>query len=256
MNEEAGDFVLETPKGKVYFRRRASPSFIEGLRLASGMGVFSGPNFPASREHRALVRIASDPNGNVTLAYTEEGEIVGFVVVAPPSEAERWGRLKDDGLVEAMAIEVSDGWRGLGIAGTMMDVLLEDSYYDDKIVMCTGYSWHWDLDRVEMKKEKYREMLLRYLERGGFVYYDTDEPNVALDPANFLAARIGPRVSRELYSAFDRLLFSDGQWGSARGMPRLIRHELGPRGAGERFASRGRPGRAGLEDNRHIASDQ
>jgi acetoin utilization protein AcuA len=229
LGEERADAVLETPRGKVFIRCRADADFVAGLRLAPGMGAFSGPHFPAAREHKALIRLAGEPESNVTIAYNEEGEIVGFVAIAPPSQAERWGRLKDKGLVEAMAIEVSDGWRGMGIASTMMDTLLEDSFYDDKIVMCTGYSWHWDLQRLGVPKERYREMLLRYLEKAGFVYYDTDEPNIAMDPANFLAARIGPKVSRELYTEFDRLLFSEGTWGSVRGMPRPISHELDPK---------------------------
>ncbi len=214
--------VVRTPKGRIYLKRRAEPSYLRGLRMAEGMGAFAGTGFPPSREHCALLRMSEDPESNVTVAVNEEGEIVGFVVIAPPTEAERWGRLRGKGVLEAMAIEVSDGWRGMGIAESMMELLLEDSFYDDKIVMCTGYSWHWDLDKLGLTKEKYRDMLLRYLQKAGFVYYDTDEPNILMDRANFLAARIGPRVSRELYAEFDRLLFTGGTWGSARGIPRTI----------------------------------
>lgn len=231
--DERGAFdecVLDTPRGRVFLRTWADPTFLQGLRMAEGMGAFSGTGFPASREHKALIRLATETDSNVTVAYNEKGEIVGFVVIAPPTEAERWGRLRGIGLVEAMAIEVSEGWRGMGIAESMMELLLKDSYYDDKIVMCTGYSWHWDLERLGLSKEKYREMLLTYLQKAGFVYYDTDEPNILMDPANFLAARIGPKVSRELYADFDRLLFSGGTWGSLRGVPRMISEVLSGRG--------------------------
>lgn len=218
--------VLNTSRGKIFLNTRADPSLLQRMKMAEGMGAFSGPGFPASREYRALLRLAADPESNVTVAYTEEGEIVGFVVISPPTEAERWGRLRGKGVMEAMAIEVSEDWRGMGIAEGMMELLLEDSYYDDKIVMCTGYSWHWDLERLGLSKSKYREMLLSYLQKAGFVYYDTDEPNILMDPANFLAARIGPKVSKELYAEFDRMLFMGGTWGSLRGVPRMISEVL------------------------------
>jgi acetoin utilization protein AcuA len=226
LEESMGDRQLETPKGKIYLRARATPEFIAGLELDPGMGVFSGPNYPAAREQKALIRLAGSPGSNVTITYSEEGSILGFVAIAPPSETERWSNLKDQGLIEAMAIEVSSGWRSLGIAEMMLEELMNDPYFDDKIVMCTGYSWHWDLEGLGVSKAKYRTMLLKYLEKAGFVYYDTDEPNIALDPANFFAARIGSSVSRELYAAFDRLLFRESAWAEMRGRPRSIREEL------------------------------
>ncbi|MDI7253330.1 MAG: hypothetical protein QME89_12360, partial [Actinomycetota bacterium] len=77
------------------------------------------------------------------------------------------------------------------------------------------------------RKEEYRRMLLRYLEKAGFLYYDTDEPNVNLDPANFFTAYIGPKVSEELSHEFERLLFKDPDWADFRGRPRTIAEVLG-----------------------------
>jgi ribosomal protein S18 acetylase RimI-like enzyme len=220
------DLVFNTPKGRVYIRVKASPDFIASLELDEGMGIFSGPNYPREREKKALIRLASKEDTIIIIAYNEEGKIVGFIAVAPPSEAERWSKLKDRGLIEAMAIEVSSNWRSLNIANKMMDAVMDEEFFDDKIVICTGYSWHWDLDDLGISKEKYRNMLLKYLERAGFYYYDTDEPNVNLDPANFFTARVGPKVSKELYDAFEKLLFRDSSWAELKGRPRSIREEL------------------------------
>lgn len=204
----------------------AGADFLAGLALADGMGVFSGPNYPASREHKALIRLAGMPEAIVTVACSDQGLIVGFVAIAPPSDAERWSRLKGRGLVEALAIEVSTEWRSMGIADAMVEALLEQVGLEDKILIVTGYSWHWDLEGLGVSKARYRNILLKFLEKAGFAYFDTDEPNIALDPANFFAARIGSEVGRELYAAFDDLLFRESAWAEVRGRPRSIQEEM------------------------------
>lgn len=225
-NGKARD-CLDTPKGKVWVTARADPDFIQSLELDEGMGIFAAPHYPPAREKKALQRIAARNDSNVILAYNDDGKIVGFVAIAPPSTAERWGKLSGKGLLEAMAIEVSRNWRSLGIADKMLEVAVRDPFFEDKIVICTGYTWHWDLESTGLCKERYREMLLRYLEKAGFLYYETDEPNVNLDEDNFLTARVGPRVSRELYEAFEELLFLDSAWADYRGRPRYIGEVLG-----------------------------
>lgn len=218
---------IDTPMGKVSILTKADPDTISSMQLDEGMGVFAAPNYPASREKKALERIARGEGSNVILAHTAEEKIVGFVAIAPPSPAERWGTLSGQGLIEAMAIEVSLGWRGMGIADKMMECGLKDPFFDDKIVMCTGYTWHWDLDATGLSKEDYRRMLLKYLEKAGFMYYETDEPNVKLDSANFFTARIGPEVDPDLYNRFERLLLKEQAWADFRGRPRNISEVLG-----------------------------
>lgn len=224
---EPGDEYLDTPRGRVWIRTHARPEFISSLRLDEGMGIFAAPHYPPSREKKALERIASQPESNVIVAYTDDGLLVGFIAIAPPSPAERWGKLSGKGLLEAMAIEVSRGWRSLGIADKMLECAVRDDFFADKIVICTGYSWHWDLEDTGLSKEEYRCMLLRYLEKAGFLYYDTDEPNVSLDPANFFTAYVGPQVEEELHREFENLLFRDQGWADVRGRPRTIAEVLG-----------------------------
>jgi hypothetical protein len=218
---------IDTTRGRVRIRFNAPPEFIASLKLDEGMGSFAAPNYPASREHKALQRIAATEDGKVILAYTEDGKIVGFVAIAPPSAAERWGELSGRGLIEAMAIEVSRGWRSMGIANKMMQSGLSDPFFDDKIVICTGYTWHWDLDSTSLDRGEYRRMLLEYLDKAGFVYYETDEPNVGLDTYNFLTARIGPRAGSDLRGLFEELLFREGTRDYPRGKPRTIQDVLG-----------------------------
>lgn len=223
---EKGEIFIDTPRGRIRVRENSPPEFIASLQLDEGMGSFAAPHYPPSRELKALQRIAKGEGSNVIVAYTEDEKMVGFVAIAPPSAAERWGKLSGEGLIEAMAIEVSRGWRSMGIANKMMQSGLSDPFFDDKIVICTGYSWHWDLDSTALTKEDYRRMLLEYLEKAGFEYYETDEPNVGLDKYNFLTARIGPRVGRELYDRFERLLFKEQDWADSKGRPRTIRDVL------------------------------
>ncbi len=229
--KQAQAVIMDTPRGEVRIVNGADPELIAALQLDGGMGAFAAPNYPASREKKALERIARGEGGHVILAYTADGTIVGFVAIAPPSSAERWGKLSGQGLIEAMAIEVSQGWRGMGIANKMMEVGLRDPFFDDKILMCTGYSWHWDLEDSDLSKHDYRRMLLEYLEKAGFMYYETDEPNVNLDSANFLAARVGPAVGADLYDRFEQLLFSEQAWADFRGRPRTMREVLGKSGS-------------------------
>ncbi len=224
-----GDFI-DTVKGRVWIVAKADPPLIASMQLDEGMGAFAAPNYPPSREKKALERIAAGEESNIILAHTDDQRIVGFVAIAPPSSVERWGKLSGRGLIEAMAIEVSQLWRGLAIADKMMEVGLRDPFFDDKIVICTGYTWHWDLETSGLSKESYRRMLLEYLEKAGFMYYETDEPNVNLDSANFFSARIGPKVNADLYNQFEQLLFKDQAWADFRGRPRTISEVLGKGG--------------------------
>lgn len=224
------DNFIDTARGRVWIRTKASPDFIATLELDEGMGVFAAPHYPPKREKKALERIARLEESNIILAYTGEGKIIGFVAIAPPSPAERWGKLAGKGLVEAMAIEVSRGWRSMGIADAMMESGLRDPFFDDKIVICTAYAWHWDLGNTGLSKDTYRRMLLKYLEKAGFMYYETDEPNINLDAANFLSARVGPKVSAELYHQFEQLLFKNETWADFHGRPRTIADVLSESG--------------------------
>ena len=222
---------IETARGRVTLRARVQPAEIDALEMDQGMGMYTEPYSPPSLEKKALKRIAVQDDSDVIVAVDPDRRIVGFIAIGRPAEADRWGRLGPQGLLEALAIEVSEDWRGLGIANAMMKVGLADSVFDSKIVMCTGFSWHWDMDGVGVSKETYRVLLLRYLAKAGFQYFDTDDPNVGLDPANFLTARVGKNVPAQLRRRFSSMLF-EGDIPGERREPRDIAEILAGESAG------------------------
>lgn len=73
---------------------------------------------------------------------------------------------------------------------------------EEKILIGEALLSHWDLRGSGLDVWAYRAALLRLLERAGFERFDTSQPEVALDPASFLIARIGRRTSSESRSAF------------------------------------------------------
>ena len=52
-------------------------------------------------------------------------------------------------------------------------------------------------------------MLHRVMQRLGFEFFDTDEPNIAWYPDNALVGRIGKNASAELVRKFKALLFEN-----------------------------------------------
>ena len=59
----------------------------------------------------SLIRAASLPGANVTVAFTAERVIVGFAILQYPSESERWHRVGSRIMMEASVVEVSWAWR-------------------------------------------------------------------------------------------------------------------------------------------------
>ncbi len=222
---------IDTPRGRVTLRARVQPADIDGLEMDRGMGMYTEPYSPPSLEKKALKRIAMQENSDVIVAVDPGRHIVGFIAIGRPAEMDRWGRLGPQGLLEALAIEVSQDWRRLDIANAMMRVGLADPVFDSKIVMCTGFSWHWDMDGVGVSKERYRELLLRYLAKAGFEYFHTDDPNVRLDPANFLTARVGRNASTGLCRRFSAMLF-EGEVPEEKRRSRNISEMLAEEGPG------------------------
>ncbi len=222
-------FSIETPKGTVVLRARIQPAEIDELEMDKGMGMYTPPYSPASLEKKALKRIVVEPDSDVIVAIDPSKRIVGFIAIGRPAETDRWGKLGPDGLLEALAIEVSSEWRGVGIANAMMREGLADPTFDPKIVMCTGFSWHWDMDGVGISKETYRVLLLQYLAKAGFLYFETDDPNVRADPSNFLTARIGKDVSDELWGLFTAMLFTSTDVAEGKRRPRDIAEVLAQR---------------------------
>lgn len=204
---------ISTAKGVVHIRTHCTPDFVDSLELDGGLGVF--PHYRSIvRDKKSMENIAGLSGANLVLACDDEGKIIGYIAFADPSPLERWGKNGDELLYELGAIEVSKNWRRFGIARKMVEIAVDDEELEDRIVLLTGFSWHWDLEGTGLSKAGYRRMLMHIFEPFGFRHFYTTEPNINLDSANMLMARIGSRVSVEDEERFYDVLFAgDHGWG-------------------------------------------
>jgi len=172
-------------------------------RLTADEGLHAFARLP-EREHQLLLNIAKRPDCALILAHTPAGEIVGEVTIAPGDEW--WEGLEN---VYEVAIEVSSNWRRMGIARNLIAFALELDALEDMILFGIGLSWHWDTEGLGLNVYRYRELISRLFAAQGFVEYPTTEPNVSMEPANVLLARVGRRVDQHVVSRFyNRLLSS------------------------------------------------
>ena len=196
---------IQTSRGLVAILPACPAHKIKSMGIDSGLGFFwhNRPDLQLA----ALLRIAREPLGRVTIAYSPERKIIGYVTITAPDADTRWGRDHIEGLLELGGIEVGREWRGLGLSKALMKETFSGAAYDKSIVIATGYRWCWDVESAGMTIREYRDMLNRVFERYGFNFLETDEPNIAWYPDNALVARIGPRVPPQLQAQFKSLLF-------------------------------------------------
>jgi acetoin utilization deacetylase AcuC-like enzyme len=193
--------TLETPAGPLLLRDFCPPSIVE--RLAADEGLHAFARLP-EREHQLLLNIAKRPDCALALAHTPAGEIVAEVTIAPGDEW--WEGLEN---VYEVAIEVSSNWRRMSVARNILAFALELDALEDMILFAIGLSWHWDTEGLGLNVYRYRELISRLFATQGFVEYPTTEPNVSMEPANVLLARVGQRVDQHVVSRFyNRLLSS------------------------------------------------
>ena len=194
--------TYKTPAGPVFLRSCCSPSFVEGLQADEGLRAFA--RLP-EREHQLLLSLARQPQNRLTLAYTAAGKIVGQATLAPLDDW--WQGI---GNAYEIAVEVSPGFRKLGVAHQLLSFALEFESLEEYLIVGLGLSWHWDYEGLGISRFHYREMIARLFAAHGFVEYLTSEPNIRMDPANILVARLGRRLERESTNRFfQRLLQSE-----------------------------------------------
>jgi GNAT superfamily N-acetyltransferase len=194
--------TFETAAGSLILHSFCPPSLVASLRADRGLHAFA--RVP-QKEHQLLLGIAERPDCTLTLAYTPSGEIVGQVTLAP---LEHWWQ--DIGNAYEIAVEVSAGWRKLGIAHRLLSFALEIESLEEYLILGLGLSWHWDYVSLGISRFRYREMIARLFAAHGFSEYLTSEPNIRMDPANILVARLGSRLAEESMNRFlQRLLQSD-----------------------------------------------
>ena len=207
-SEKSGDIhvarvkTYRTPAGPIFLRACCTSEFVEGLKVDDGLHAFA--RIP-EREHSLLLSIARRPQSRLTLAYTAGGMIIGQATLAP---LDGWWQDIDNAY--EIAVEVSAGWRELGIAHELLTFALEFESMEEYLILGLGLSWHWDYAGLGITPFDYRELIARLFAAHGFTEYLTSEPNIRMDPANILVARLGNRLKEESISRFfQRLLASD-----------------------------------------------
>ena len=156
----------------------------------------------------SLIKAASQPDANVTLAFTDNKEIIALSILQYPDSSERWLRVGDRIMMEVSVIEVSRKWRSMGIAGELLRLLMEHPLKEDRIFYMVGYSWTWDLNGTGISATDYRQMMTALFSLHGFQVFKTNEPNILLRPENLFMSRIGANISEAVKKQFKMVRFN------------------------------------------------
>ena len=191
----AGEYLA--PGGPLVLRDRSPASVLRRLEVDPGIHAFVRDS---AQEREVLARISEEPAGEVAVAHTPDGVVVGYVAVLDPEPGSRFASLP--WCLEVGAVEVATGWRRGGVASALLRFAVEPDPFEDRILIASGLSWHWDLEQSGLSAVAYRRVLARVFETAGFEVLRTDEPEIAYDPANLFVARIGSRVPPARRAAF------------------------------------------------------
>lgn len=195
-----------TDKGPVTLRSFCGPDEILAFEFDDSFTRFAQYD-PIISSKKSLAQKAQEPDANVTLAFLPgKSAIIGFAVLAYPDPDERWVRVGEKVMMEVRGIEVSRPWRGRGLAGALVELLIDHPLAEDRIIYMVGYSWTWDLEG--MPAMKYRDMMIRLFSHFGFQVFQTNEPNVMMHPENLFMARIGENIAEETVRRFKMVRFN------------------------------------------------
>lgn len=195
----------ETEKGNLTIWSNCRSELFGGLEMDAGLGKFAHYS-SIIQKLEAFEAIARRIGGKITLALTEPNIIVGYNACWYPAPDERWSALGDL-MYELAAVEVSRNYRGLSVAAKILELTLDDDFFEDKIAYINGFSWHWDLEGSGLNAAQYRMMMMRLYSPFGFREVYTNEPNIALRDENIMMIRVGGRVSSEDQRRFRYLRF-------------------------------------------------
>lgn len=185
--------------------RLASPAELAGYEIHPGLGAFSHYS-PRSTEivRESLGKTLRIPGGEVFAAAAGD-VILGYLLLVPAGLDQPWGLINDPRVLE-IGIEVARGHRRQGLAEALLRQAFLRPEVESRIYVAAAYAWCWDVEETGLSAIVYAERLLRLFERFGFRREWTNEPNVAMDPSNFLAVRIGQEVPSGLLRRFRQAL--------------------------------------------------
>lgn len=193
-----------TRRGKVIVSAFCESDEIASLSFIDAYTKYAGYRSIVSRKE-TLINAASQPDTNVTLAFTPDGEIVGFGILGYPHPGERWQRVGNRIMMEVSVIESGRPWRALGISKEILRLLVDHPLKEERIFYMVGFSWTWDLKEVSAMD--YRNMLIRIFSQQGFNTFRTNEPNIMMRPENLFMARIGVNISDAILERFKQVRF-------------------------------------------------
>lgn len=158
--------------------------------------------FREAKEQQAkLTKILNDEN-RVCVAQAE-GKIIGYTLILPPEENERWSLL--DYIKVLGVLEVTPPYRGKGVAKNLLEEIVKDSNIENCIILSLEYAWHWDLDMVGGDIELYKSLLKGVLSAAQFVETKTDDPDIFHYKHNFMMARFGQEITSDQLNQFMKL---------------------------------------------------
>jgi len=167
------------------------------------------PHFsPIISSKDSLIRIAAEPDANITLATTPTGDIVGFGILQYPDPDERWVRVGERVMMELSVVEVSRAWRSGGLAKKILELALDHPMKEDKILYMVGYSWTWDIEGSNLPIMAYRDMMIGLFAGFGFSLRQTNEPNIMMRPENMFMVKIGANVSEAVVRRLKQVQFN------------------------------------------------
>ncbi|MNI30992.1 Acetoin utilization protein AcuA [compost metagenome] len=179
-----------------------SPDALQRLQMHPDLDAFRKPQ----EQLEALIEIAGLPEGRVIAAVVDQ-MIAGYVTFHYPDELELWSQGGMEDLIELGAVEVADGFRGIGLAKLLITSAFEREQLENCIVFTTEYYWHWDLKGSGLDVWAYRQMMEKLMQTVDMVWYATDDPEICSHPANCLMVRIGREVPMSSQETFDRVRF-------------------------------------------------
>ncbi len=198
---------LTTPKGRVTILSFCGQEQLQELTMAGAFPEYACYS-PIISRRETLVQIASQKESNVTVAFSEDGRVVGLAVLDFPAAGERWLRVGEKVMMEVAAVEVSRAYRSQGISRCLLHRIVDHPFREKRIFYMVGYSWTWDLDGTGLDPMAYRSMMVRLFAKEGFQTLQTNEPNVMMRPENLFMARIGSEVGDDRKLRFKRVRFN------------------------------------------------
>jgi len=193
-----------TRRGKVIICSFCSPDEIASLSFIEAYTKYARYRSIVSKKE-TLMKVASQPDTNVTLAFSPDGRIIGFGILGYPPPGERWEKVGDRIMMEVAVIEIGRPWRSLGISKEILRFLVDHPLKEERILYMVGYSWTWDLEWISTID--YRNMLIDIFSQEGFKTCQTNEPNIMMRPENLFMARIGAEISEAVQKRFKQVRF-------------------------------------------------